>query len=245
MSRKKILLCTDQTGGVASLRQLTRYCFGESNHRLVSLRVKSKALPKGSRRMTLPLPHPHSTSTRLLPKRKTFREYEATLKDIRREAQFSDLLLIEDTAYQFLFVQNESYPSSSSPRLACPIFVVPDSAERIEQIMLIDDGEPATYQRIKYLAYLFSSLCSTTPTTLLMAREQEGYVAARDEKLWINYLKLHFAHLAVHRVEERFFHTLPTMVDYTKGALTVLPASPLPPQLSNVLAPLTQFRLIL
>lgn len=72
--------------------------------------------------------------------------------------------------------------------------------ERVEQVILVDDGEPTTYQQIKYMACLLPKLCLATPITLPLARHHHGYVLAQEEKLWINYLKLHFAHLAVHWV---------------------------------------------
>ncbi|MGB3779491.1 MAG: hypothetical protein WA960_14115 [Tunicatimonas sp.] len=108
-----------------------------------------------------------------------------------------------------------------SPNWLVPTLVVPQGEEQVDQIILVDDGELVTYQQIKYLACLFSELCATTPTTLLIAQEQHGYVSAQDGNLWINYLKLHFAQLAVHRVVENSMHTLPTALDYTKNALTI------------------------
>ena len=73
--------------------------------------------------------------------------------------------------------------------------------ERVEQIILVDDGELAAYQQIEYMTCLLPKLCLSTPITLLLARHHHGYVSAQEEKQWIYYLKLHFAHLAVHWVD--------------------------------------------
>ena len=95
------------------------------------------------------------------------------------------------------------------------------------------------------MACLLPKLCLATPTTLFIARHHDGYVSAQEEKLWIEYLKLHFAHLAVHRVDQQSAHMLPIMVDYTKNALLISPTPTSPTPLHQVLAPLKRFRLIL
>ena len=243
MCRKRILLCPGNRSDVASLLRLATYCFSEAEHRLVSLKLKPAVPLKEHTTMTTSR-SPMQSSMAPQPDRKRWlREYQATLKDLRREAQFSDLLLVEDTTYPLLYDGAEK--STLSLSLACPVFIAPQGEEQVEQIILVDDGEPTTYQHIKYLACLFSVLCSLTPTTLLITRDQEGYVSTQDEKLWINYLKLHFAQLAVHRVEEKSIHTLSTTVDFTKNALIIHPACPVPSRLHEVLAPLTQFKLLL
>jgi hypothetical protein len=219
---------------------LSAHCFGEAEHRLVRLKQRPTTPPDGGPTLTATRQPTQVSVTRPPARRTLSRAYEATLKDIHREAQFSDLLLIQNTIYPLL-----DRPSSFLPQLVCPVLVAPQGEERINQIILVDDGKPDTYQQVKYLACLFSELCFTTPTTLLIAQAQQGYVSAQNEKLWIHYLRLHFGHLAVHRVVERSAHTLSTALDYTKNALTIRPTSPLPFRLDDVLTPLKRFELVL
>ncbi len=229
---------------VAPLLRLATHYFGDADHRLISLKLKQEVPAEGYATIVTAQRRARSTETHLPIGMKLSREYDATAKDIQREAQFSDLLLIEETTYHLLGGGYTTKKLLPPLPLACPVFIVPEGEEHVEQIVLVDDGDPITYQRIKYLACLFSELCSVTPTTLLIARSRNEYALTRDEKLWINYLKLHFAHLAVHRIEERSAHTLPAMLDYTKNALIVPPSCPFPSRLSQVLTPLTQFKLI-
>ncbi|MGB3781165.1 MAG: hypothetical protein WA960_22560 [Tunicatimonas sp.] len=245
MSRKRILLCPGERNDASPLLRLSTRCFGEAEHRLVRLKRKLTIPSDESPTLTATQRHTRVSVTRLPARRKLSRAYEATLKDIRREAQFSDLLLIEDTIYPLLDDRPQSDPSLFLPQLVCPVLVVPQGEEHIDQIILVDDGKPASYQRIKYLACLFSELCSTTPTTLLIVQAQQEYVSAQDEKLWVHYLKLHFTHLAVHRVVEKSVHTLPTALDYTKSALTIRLTKPLPFRLDQVLTSLKRFELVL
>lgn len=228
-----------------SLHRLATYCFGDTEHRLVRIDLKQEVPLEEPTTTTAIRPRRAARATSLPGPGKAFRAYAATPKDVQREAQFSDLMLIRDDTFPLLQRERAAAPPASSRQLPCPIVVVPGELERIEQIMIVDDGSASTFQRIKRVACLFSRLCSFTVTTLLIARSQGEHVPTQDEKLWINYLKLHFAQLAVHRVEENFLHTLPTTVDYSKNALIVLPTSPLPGRLGEVLDPLTQFKLFL
>ena len=249
MNRKRILLCRNQADGFDALLGLISYYFNSADNIFVNLQLKQDRLLSEVVSSSAVIDNPKKrirSATSRSPRSKRFlRGYEATFRDILREARFSDVLVMEDTHYQQLCDECGTKKSVHPSLLSCPILVAPAGEERVEQIILVDDGEQTTYQQIKYMACLLPKLCLATPTTLLMTRHHDGYVSAQEEKLWIEYLKLHFAHLAVHRVDQQSAHMLPIMVDYTKNALLISPTPTSPISLHQALAPLKRFHLIL
>jgi len=248
MNRKRILLCRNQAEGTDPLLSLTSHYFNSSDNILVNLRLKANPSLSEELSTTAVISPPKKrvrSAINRLPNSKSFtRSYEATLRDIQREAQFSDILVIEDSYYQQLCDQHDVKESASSPLVSCPILVAPVGEERVDQVILVDDGALNTCQQIKQMACLLPKLCLATPTTLLIARPPNSYVPAQEERLWIEYLKLHFAHLAVYRVDHQSTHMLPVMVDYNKNALLISPTDTSSASLYQALAPITQFKLI-
>jgi len=249
MNRKRILLCQNQAEGIDALLSLTSYYFNSSNNILVQLRPKSSSVLSEEVSATGVMPpakkRTRSATSRSSKIKSAIRGYEATLKDIQREARFSDVLLIEQTNYQQLCEEHDIKRLARSPLFSCPTLVVPAGEERVDHVILVDDGKPSTYRKIKQAACFLPKLCLATPTTLLIARSSGSYVPAQEEKLWIEYLKLHFAHLAVYRVDQQSMHVLPAMVDYKKNALLISPADVPAAPLYQALAPITQFKLII
>ncbi|WKN41147.1 hypothetical protein [Tunicatimonas pelagia] len=248
MNRKRILLCRNQTEGLDPLLGFTSYYFNSNNNILVDLRLKSSpllseevsstAIISPTRRRT------RSVVSQATRSKSSIRGYEATFRDIRRESLFSDVLVIDESYYHQLYDEYGTKKSAYSSLFSCPVLVIPTAEDRVEQVILVDDGEPSTYQQIKRMACFLPRLCLATPTTLLIARSSDKYVSAQEEKLWIEYLKLHFAHLAVYRVDHQSMHMLPVMVDYSKNALLISPAKMPSASLYQALAPITQFKLI-
>ncbi len=246
MNRKRILLCRNQADGLDSLLGLTTYYFSSADNIFVNLQMKqdrfvSEVAASGTI-IARTKKRVHSAVKQTSKPRRRYRGYEATLRDIQREAQFSDVLVMQDTDYQLLCENTESvaYPLL----LSCPVLVAPAGEDRVDQVILVDDGEPTTYQQIKHMTCLLPKLCLATPTTLLITHPRSRHASAQEEKLWIEYLKLHFAHLAVQRLDHHLTQMLPFMVDYTKNALVICPIGLLSTPLSEVLAPLKQFQLI-
>ena len=250
MNRKRILLCRNQADNFDTLLGLISYYFNSADNIFVNLQLKQDRLLSEAGSSSVVVSNSEKRirpATGRLPRsRRSLRGYEATVKDLLREARFSDVLVMEETYYQQLCDECGAKKSVNPLLLSCPVLVAPVGEERVEQIILVDDGEPTTYQQIKYMACLLPKLCLATPTTLLLAHHHnDGYVSAQEEKLWINYLKLHFAHLAVHRVDQQSAHMLPIMVDYTKNALLISPTPTSSTSLHQALAPLKRFHLIL
>lgn len=249
MNRKRILLCQHQAEGFEPLLGLVSRYFNSAESIFVNLQLKQDRLAaevvSSPAVINAPKKPVRSTKSHLPRAKKPFRSHEATFREVLRETRFSDVLVIEDAAYQLFCDEYRTRRSGHPSLLSCPILVAPAGEECVEQIILVDDGKPATYRQIKYMACLLPTLCLATPTTLFIARHQDEHVAAQEEKLWIEYLKLHFAHLAVHRIDHRSAHILPIMVDYTKNALLISSARSSSTPLGRALAPLKQFNLIL
>lgn len=248
MSRRRILLCRSPTDGADSLLRLVTRYFNATDSILINLRLKQRvSLPEAVVATTITAvaeSNVRPTVARAPRLNRMNRSYEVGLKDMQREAQFSDIMVMGNPQYQALAGEYTAHEATCASLFSCPMLVAPPGEEKVEQIILIDDGEPVTYQQIKHMAYLLPTLCQTTPTTLLITSDQRGYVSAQEEKLWVAYLKLHFAHLAVHRVATVSEPVL-SMVGCTKNVLLINPASRFFPPLHRALTPLKQFSLVL
>lgn len=242
MGRKRIVWCQDPSG---TAEALTARYFGAGQHRLIRLSLK-EAVPEPASVSSLVVANTSDRLSSASSKLGTDSSGSGgvSVRKLCREARFSDLLVMTDTHYrQFDRSRKATRLTPSSP-FACPVLVAPEQEERIEQLILIDDGQPNTRRQIKYVAGLFAELCSAVPTTLLNIHDGTQRISAREEKLWIEYLRLHFASLAVHRIKDQFTEAWSFLTDCYQNALpigscraTAMPTAPL--------ESLKQFRLIL
>ena len=248
MSRKRIVLCLSQSIGSDSVaRFVTRYF--NNDHRLIPVYlpaeklVAEELLEIGDIQTSR---FAHSNGKSLNGSAESYSTTSEAIYDkIYREARFSDLLVVnEDDYHRFFHERNDQAKHGSlASSIPCPKLIIPPQEESIEQIILIDDGMPNTHAQIKYLCCLFAELCLTIPTILLITQGKNNYLSSQEQRLWIDYLKVHFAHLAVHRFEEQMVDTLMFAFDTSRNAL-LMGSYENSTILRDALASLRQFRLL-
>ncbi|MEM6844259.1 MAG: hypothetical protein AAF632_18725 [Bacteroidota bacterium] len=248
MSRKRILLCLSEPIGDDSVaRFVTRYF--HDDHRLIPVYLPAKKLVAEELLEVEGVPANHFRHSNGKSLNGSSESYwatcEAAYNKIYSEARFSDLLIIKEKDYHRFFHEknDQSVLSLLASPIPCPKLIVPSQEESIEQIILIDDGRPATHNQIKCLCCMFAELCLTIPTVLLITQGKNNYLSSQEQRLWIDYLKVHFAHLAVHRFEEQMVATLMFAFDISRNALLMGPYEN-SATLLDALAPLNQFRLL-
>jgi len=149
------------------------------------------------------------------------RTYEASFGDVLQEGQFADLLVIEDSLVSATYTQNGSTASLSDliAQVHCPVLVLTKPLRKVEQLLLFYDGSSQDFSMIQQFSQDYYHFSTSLPTTLLLLQTRP--LPPLQEKLLIEYLKLHYYDLAVHKVSEEYQHLLPVAIDCTKGTMVV------------------------
>lgn len=170
--------------------------------------------------------------------------FSNSVKELLAECQFADLLLIRKSNY-------DSYCNHYGQKKAlkelikkseCPILVIPDLTGKVEQILLIYDGTPHALAAIKMLRVTLTPFCRKLPVTVIIPTLKEGQFNANQEKMLIEYFRLHFKDLGIHKVCDASVHTLQFAIYPDKNLLMVVnqPDQQLPDFLKEELEVLTQ-----
>lgn len=246
MSRKRIILCLDQPIDRDPVAKFVSRYF-DNNHRIVRLNITAEKPYAKKLASVNNAQAGHSIAN--LPGHfacsvNEYVELDTIFKQICREARFSDLLIIGEAYYHWLCRWNECQEESAEKFIFphCPKLIVPLQEESIDQIIIVDDGHPETHYQIKYLSCMFSELCTSIPTVLLTFQDDRNDMSVKEEKLWIDYLKIHFAELAVHRIEQRSNDILMFTNEFS-GNVLLMGSWAASTALTNALSPLGQFRL--
>ncbi len=171
--------------------------------------------------------------------------------ELIRETQYADLLIISQQTYNaYVKRAHEEKPVPFRKLLenvGCPVLVLPENSREIEQVVMTFDGTAAAMRGIKQFSYLLPELGGNLPVTVLTTycEEEPPFM---EEKLFIEYLKQHFANLAVHKLNDETEHTIYSAVGLNTRTLMVV-NNPSPrnlPMLSKLLnseETLTPFKL--
>ncbi|WKN31583.1 hypothetical protein PZB74_21800 [Porifericola rhodea] len=156
-----------------------------------------------------------------------------SLKDILNESQYADLLLINETNYHaYCLYYGQARPMEQLLKKAsCPLLVIPNKKSLIEQILLIYDASPMALITTQSLNFSLHHLCRKLPVTILLpCLSSHTLFSAQEEKILIEYLRLHFGNLGIHKVCEASSHTLPYALEPNRNLLLVSqsPTSDLP-----------------
>lgn len=150
--------------------------------------------------------------------------FSSSIKELITESQYTDLMVIRSAN----FYADCSYYGQQKPlyellkRSGCPILVLPDQPCLIQQIVLIYDGNSASLATIKELRMVLAPICQDLPITVLIpCRKQDNPISANEEKMLIEYLRLHFKDLGVHKICEESAHTIHFTIDPDKKVLIV------------------------
>ncbi len=170
--------------------------------------------------------------------------HSTSVKELLTECQFADLLIIRKANYEStcLHYGNKKEMRDLLKKSDCPVLVIPDEISDIEQVLLIYDGSIQALNAIKTLRMTMNSLCREMPVTIIITCFNNGNLSSNEEKMLIEYLRLHFKDLGIHKVCEESAHTLQFAVDPEKNPLLVINTTEqeLPAYLSDELFLLSQ-----
>lgn len=165
--------------------------------------------------------------------------YSSSVKELITECQFADLLLIRKSNFEAAcnhYGQKKALKDILK-KAECPVLVIPDSLSKVEQILLVYDGSANALNAIKMLNITLTLLCRELPVTVIIPCSSEASISATQEKMLIEYLRLHFKDLGIHKVCEESVHTLQYAIYPDKNLLMVIndPNQVLPVYLENEL----------
>jgi hypothetical protein len=150
--------------------------------------------------------------------------HSSSVKELLTECQFADLLIIRNRNFES---GCNHYGQKKSMReilrkSGCPVLVIPDEISDIEQVLLIYDGSAHALNAIKTLRMTLNALCQEMPVTVIIPCFNDGNFSSNEEKMLIEYLRLHFRDLGIHKVCDESAHTLHFAVDPGRNPLLVI-----------------------
>lgn len=189
--------------------QVSQQLDGSAKNKLLSSTATHSYAANGSSTTTIPV------------RASQQRTYEASFGDVLQEGQFADLLVIEDSLVSATYTQSGSTASISDliAQVHCPVLVLTKPFQKVEQLLMFYDGSSQDFSMIQQFSQDYYHFSTSLPTTLLLL--QTLPLPPLQEKLLIEYLKLHYYDLAVHKVSEEYQHLLPVAIDCTKGTMVV------------------------
>lgn len=155
--------------------------------------------------------------------------HSSSVKELLTECQFADLLIIRDRNFES---SCNHYGQKKSMReilrkSGCPVLVIPDEVSDIEQVLLVYDCSIHALNAIKTLRMTLNALCRELPVTVIIPCFNDGNFSSNEEKMLIEYLRLHFRDLGIHKVCDESAHTLHFAVDPERNPLLVINGSEL------------------
>ncbi|WPP52083.1 hypothetical protein [Catalinimonas niigatensis] len=148
----------------------------------------------------------------------------SSVKELLIDSHYADILIIKSyNFYALCAYYGQKKPMQEILKKAgCPVLVIPDQPGNIEQIILIYDGTASALHAIKVLRMVLPDLCRLLPVTVLIPYSYgNDHFSAHEEKLLIEYLRLHFKDLGIHKICENSIHTIHFAIDTEKKALIV------------------------
>lgn len=234
MNRKKILICLNGQDDAQLEMAFIHHQLAHPHHQIMKFHLESITV-EDLAEAYLPLatqtesPVRQGDSVRATVKAEaTFANkkqaiYSSSIKELITESQYADLLVIRNQNYY----ADCTYYGQHKPiyevlkKAGCPIMVIPDKLSEIQQIILMYDGTLSSLSVIKHLKMVLSPIYRSLPITVLIPCSKASTFPANEEKMLIEYLKLHFKDLGVHKICEDSAHTIHFAVDPHKNILFV------------------------
>ena len=121
------------------------------------------------------------------------KDHRAAIRELINESIYADLLII-DKAETFSPSKEELPTTFSNSLLAhvqCPVFVVPSSYRKIDELVLLYDGEPSSVFAIKMLGYVLPAF-QESHTEIITVYKSKQQLQLPDSKLVKEFISQHF-----------------------------------------------------
>jgi hypothetical protein len=149
----------------------------------------------------------------------------SSVKELITESHYSDLILIRSSNYHAscMYYGQQKTMEELLKKAGCPVMIVPEDNAAIEQMLLIFDGSSSAFNAIRTLKMTLPLVCHSVPITVLISCNRvTDHFSSNEEKLLIEYLRLHFRDVGVHKVCEESVHTLQFAIDPTQRLMMVI-----------------------
>lgn len=107
---------------------------------------------------------------------KIHKDHKAAIRELLNESIYADLLIIDKT--ENFYRSQEELPTTFShsllPHVQCPVFIVPSTYKKIDELVLLYDGEPSSVYAIKMLNYVLPSFASMPVRIITVNKPKRG-----------------------------------------------------------------------
>lgn len=150
-----------------------------------------------------------------------------TPSDLRREAQFADVVLMSEVTIKILR-SAAGFPWNDNPHssLGVPLLIIPENVEKPEEILITYNGLPQGIGAIKQFCQLMGDLCSRVQVTLLEMNHQCNQYQPEDERLLVEYLKQHCTNLGIYKMSDESPEKVLQLINSSGNAIVVAGAFP-------------------
>lgn len=133
---------------------------------------------------------------------------------IIQESQFCDLI-VQPAQSRFALKTPRNHNFSTDINL--PIVTVPDGFKMVSEILIIHNGEFNQLQFIKLFFQILGDLCHEASVTLVELNHNSSHFSQSDEKLFVEYLRVHCPNLGIIKAAGESPEKLLKMVNFTNG----------------------------
>ncbi len=141
---------------------------------------------------------------------------KGVLKNLEKQATYSDLLIMEKSTLLPLAVRDEFGVHG------CSIIVVPAYFKVISNVLLIHNGTQASLKSVKEFFQFFSrQIVDLTLTLLMVTPVKSADIEAPDEIMLVEYLKQYSKNVGILKVREPLTDKLLKPIPYNQSTLVV------------------------
>ncbi len=127
------------------------------------------------------------------------KDHHAAIRDLLSESIYADLLVIssKETFSHFREELPTSFIHDLLPHVQCPVFIVPSSYWKIDELILLYDGEPSSVHAIKTLGYVLPFF-QDSYTEIVTVNKPGKEVHIPDAALIKEFISQHFPKAKYH-----------------------------------------------
>jgi nucleotide-binding universal stress UspA family protein len=167
----------------------------------LDIRLQSRLNKKDASARTAAIRNFESSCAKAGIKYITHKDHKAAIRELLAESIYADLLIIDKT--ETFSRSKEELPTSFShsllPHIQCPVFLVPSSFRKIDELVLLYDGEPSSVHAIKMLSYVLPSF-QDTYTEIITVNKPKQKLHLPDSSLIKEFISQHYSNTRFHQL---------------------------------------------
>lgn len=209
--RKVLILLSDKAGALSCIRFVARV-FRHKRTVVVIGFTNNRALEKDYRVIKSEIHAEFGTLSNL----KFIYRHQHVLSGaaIIQESQYCDLII---QPAQPSFTIDLPHNVSLSTGINLPIVTIPVGFEMVSEILITHNGQFRQLQFIKLFFQVLGDLCQEVSVTLIEFNHNTRHFSQSDEKLFVEYLKVHCPNLGIVKAAGESPEKLLKMVNFRNG----------------------------